>query len=430
MSAASLVGELQPRARQLREGLLSALSSPPSLLQRAAIAHTVVHDSLLGAPRAQIKKLADLAWGDGTLLQTDRALDLSSPLLCAALVFADELEQAIEIASAVLTAQAPDQMSPMQEIVSATKAWALYQQGRLAEAEADANAALDGPSGARASFTQSALALIACCHLERGHLEQAESVLALMEGQGTTDPISHALHLDVRAQLRLAEHRPQEALQDAFEAGLVIDARFADASPGAIPWRSTAALAHLALGEPAEARTLVEEELRRARKIGLTRIVIRDLRILGLALNGKGIERLAEAVEIGNSYPDRLEHVRALIDYGAALRRSNQRVDAREPLRRGLDLSHKGGATVLESRARTELIATGARPRRSETTGVDSLTVSQRRVAELAARGLTTRQIAEALFVTPKTVEFHLRQTYRKLDIASRDELTKTLITV
>ena len=338
--------------------------------------------------------------------------------------------KAVEIADAVLTAKAPDQMSPVEEILSATRAWALYQQGRLSEAEADANAALDGPSGARASFTPSALALIASCHIERGHLEQAESVLALMEREGTTDPISHALHLDVRAQLRLAEHRPQEALQDAFEAGLVIEARFADASPGAIPWRSTAALAHLALGEPAEARTLVEEELRRARKIGLTRVVIRDLRILGLALNGKGIERLAEAVEIGNSYPDRLEHVRALIDYGAALRRSNQRVDAREPLRRGLDLSHKGGATVLESRARTELIATGARPRRAQTTGVDSLAISQRRVAELAARGLTTRQIAEALFVTPKTVEFHLRQTYRKLDIASRDELTKTLITV
>lgn len=427
MSAVSLVGELGPQALQLRERLLTGLSGPPSPLQRAAIAHTLVHDSMLGAPRAQIKKLADLAWGGGVLLQTGGALDLSAPLLCAALVFADELEQAVEIGDTVLTASTPAQMSAVQEIVSCMRAWALYQQGRLAEAEAGAHAALDGPSGAQAGFAQSAGAVIASCQIELGHLDQAESALAQFERRGIADSVSHAIHLDVRAQLRLAQHRPQDALQDAFQAGRVINARFPNASPGAIPWRSTAALAHLALGEPEPAQALVEQELAQARKLGLTRIVIRDLRILGLVLNGNGIDKLAEAVQTGDSDPSRLEHIRALVDYGASLRRHNRRADAREPLRRGLDLSHKAGASVLESRAKTELIATGARPRRPTASGLDSLTVSQRRVAELAARGLTTRQIAEALFVTPKTVEFHLRQTYLKLDVASRAQLTETL---
>lgn len=99
----------------------------------------------------------------------------------------------------------------------------------------------------------------------------------------------------------------------------------------------------------------------------------------------------------------------------------------REPLRRGLDLSHNVGASVLATRAQTELIATGARPRRPASSGIDSLTVSQRRVAELAATGLTTRQIAETLFVTSKTVEYHLRHTYRKLNVGSRAELIEAL---
>ena len=60
-------------------------------------------------------------------------------------------------------------------------------------------------------------------------------------------------------------------------------------------------------------------------------------------------------------------------------------------------------------------------------TGLESLTISRLRVAELAAAGLTTRQIASALFVTPKTVEFHPRQVYLKLDVASREELAREL---
>jgi DNA-binding CsgD family transcriptional regulator len=156
--------------------------------------------------------------------------------------------------------------------------------------------------------------------------------------------------------------------------------------------------------------------------------VIRDLRILGLAERGRrGIELLTEAVEAGDHQPPRLEQIIALIDLGAARRRANQRAAAREPLRRALDLSYRGGATALAERARTELAATGARPRRVVLSGVESLTPSERRVAGLAAKGLTNGEIAEALFITPKTVEFHLRHSYRKLEISGRGELADAL---
>ena len=125
--------------------------------------------------------------------------------------------------------------------------------------------------------------------------------------------------------------------------------------------------------------------------------------------------------------PDRLEHARALIDHGAAQRRANQRRSAREPLREGLELALRCGGLRLARRATEELEATGARPRSVFVSGVDSLTASERRVARLAAEGMTNRQIAETLFVTPKTIETHLRHVYQKLEIANRSGLPAAL---
>ncbi len=123
----------------------------------------------------------------------------------------------------------------------------------------------------------------------------------------------------------------------------------------------------------------------------------------------------------------RLEYAKALTDLGAELRRSNRRADARDPLRRGLELAFICGATPLVERAKTELAATGARPRRLVLSGPDSLTPSERRVAAMAAEDLTNRDIAQALFVTSKTVEMHLSNAYLKLGIKSRRQLAAAL---
>jgi len=84
--------------------------------------------------------------------------------------------------------------------------------------------------------------------------------------------------------------------------------------------------------------------------------------------------------------------------------------------------ARRGAAPVAE-RAHAELLATGARPRRLVRTGVDSLTPSERRVAQMAAEGQTNREIAQTLFVTPKTIEMHLSNAYRKLDVQARSQL-------
>jgi DNA-binding CsgD family transcriptional regulator len=264
--------------------------------------------------------------------------------------------------------------------------------------------------------------------IEIGELDQAESMLTSIEDDDAGEGLQAPLLLSVRAQLRFAQLRPRDALNDALEAGRRLESVFPGANPSLIVWRSTAALAQLALGERERARELAWDELEQARRLGVRRVVIRNLRVLGLAARGReGIELLTEAVRAGDDQPPRLEHIHALVDLGAALRRRNQRAAAREPLRRGLELAHRGGAEALAQRAQKELFASGARPRRAMLSGPESLTPSERGVAELAAGGLTTNQVAKALFVSRKTVEFHLRHIYRKLDVRSRAELARAM---
>ena len=343
--------------------------------------------------------------------------------MAGSLLFVDELERAVEVAQAA--AGSARAVGPPGAV--RWQGWSLYHQGRITAALAVAEAARAAHRGDPAAH-----GLIAGCRLAQGRLDEAEAALARFSAGEGVEEIDGPVLLDLRAQLRLAQLRPADALADALEAGRLTRGQWGVMGPGVVAWRSTAALARLALGESRRARALAEEELELARQRGLTRVVIRDLRVLAFAAKGaRVVDLLAEAVRIGRAAPPRLEYINALVDLGAATRRANQRTAARHPLRKGLELAERDGAGVLARRAREELAATGARSRQVMLTGIQALTPSERRVADLAAGGLTTRQIAQVLFVTPKTVEFHLRHVYRKLDIpSSRADLTRALSAV
>jgi DNA-binding CsgD family transcriptional regulator len=111
------------------------------------------------------------------------------------------------------------------------------------------------------------------------------------------------------------------------------------------------------------------------------------------------------------------------------VRATGRRAEARAMLREALDVAHRAGAAPLADLAEAELRATGAKPRRVALSGVEALTASERRVAELAGDGLTNREIAQALFVTMRTVEGHLTRVFAKLALSSRDELPEVLRT-
>jgi DNA-binding CsgD family transcriptional regulator len=193
-------------------------------------------------------------------------------------------------------------------------------------------------------------------------------------------------------------------------------------------WRPGAARSHLLLGERAQAIELAEEELARARRFGAPRALGIALRVAGLCHGGKRcLGLLEESVEVLHGSPATLERATSLCELGAALRRARRRVDSRPPLKEALELADRCGAQPLAERARTELVASGARPRRVALSGVESLTASELRVCQLAADGLSNAEIAQALFVTRRTVETHLGNAYRKLEITSRAELARVL---
>ena len=122
------------------------------------------------------------------------------------------------------------------------------------------------------------------------------------------------------------------------------------------------------------------------------------------------------------------ERARTLLALGERLRRAKQRAEAREPLQAALDAFERLGARPWAERARTELRATGARPaaRRSET-AAEQLTPHELQIALLVAQGMTNREAAAALFLCPKTIEYHLGQIYRKLDVRGRAQLARLM---
>ena len=187
------------------------------------------------------------------------------------------------------------------------------------------------------------------------------------------------------------------------------------------------ALAKLAQGDQQAAIESAEAAVTDAKSFGTPDAIGSALRTLGLAKGAEGIEDLQEAVRLLETASPRLMRPRALVELGAALRRNRRRREARDFLLQGLELARRSGATALADQAREELAAMGARPRSEVLSGVESLTASELRVAKLATRGLTNREIAQQLFVTMKTVETHLRHCYQKLEISGRAELGSAL---
>ena len=124
---------------------------------------------------------------------------------------------------------------------------------------------------------------------------------------------------------------------------------------------------------------------------------------------------------------DRLEHAKALIDQAETWRALGRRTDAREGLTHAADLAAACGAPAVQNRIAEALGALGDRPRRVIALGAESLTASERRVASLAISGRSNRDIAQELFVSPKTVENHLGRVYTKLGIGNRRELAGAL---
>ncbi len=293
---------------------------------------------------------------------------------------------------------------------------AAARRGALLDAEADLRMAHDVLDAEQMPYPARLLAgYLLPALVAMGRLAEADREVTTLQVDHRQVAVLAGL-----GRLRTAQGRPEEAL----EALLACGARLAKRDwrhPGLLPWRTDAALACHRLGRARQAGELADRALAEAQRFAAAVPLGRALLVTGLLR--ADIDVLREAVDVLAGTPARLEQAGAYVELGAALRRANRRAEAREPLRTGLELAHRCAAALLVDRATEELAAAGARPRTPLRTGVESLSASERRVARLAAEGMTNRDIAQALFVTAKTVEVHLSACYRKLGIGTRREL-------
>jgi DNA-binding CsgD family transcriptional regulator len=375
-------------------------------------------------PADEVVALARATLADETLVAADAGYLVAAAMLPLALA---DVEDAMELWDAV---RAEAHRSGFLFTLLAPQLWGGYTQylrGALAEAETELRAGLATTALWGVPTQQPwATAVLAELLVERGAVADAR---ALLDAALPTRPGSDLALFLHRAQMRvlLAERRADEALAyaDLFEQQAAWRRH-----PRYVPWRSLKAQALDTLDRRDEAVALADEELQIARAWGSPGTVGRSLRILGTIEREDGLEHLEEACAALEHSTARLELAKAFAAHGEVLRRAQQPTEAREPLRRALELAEICGATALVERARTELYATGARPRTTALSGVGSLTASERRVADLAAEGLSNRDIAQALYITPKTVEVHLSSVYRKLGIGSRRDLPTALAIV
>jgi DNA-binding CsgD family transcriptional regulator/tetratricopeptide (TPR) repeat protein len=381
--------------------------------------------ALYGGTADQAAELAIRAAGDGRLLDEEGP---DSPRVWTAgfaMLYSHRLVETVAFADSWIRAASRLGSLRAYSLASSLRTRAAHWIGDLAEAEADVRAFIDGMPEAVGLGP----AFLAEILLDQGRLDEAAVALRAAERAEVEVEWSFfypALLLS-RGAVSISQGALDRGCQALLDAGRAAEEWGLD-TPGALQWRPPAAEALAMLDERGRAVELIEAELDSCRRYGSAPALGIAMRAAGrIDLDRRGVEILAEAVTELARTPARLEHARALVDLGSALRRARQPSKAREHLRGGLAQARACGARTLAERAHEELAATGVRPRKIVRAGVDALTSSERRVARMAAEGMTNKEIAQDLFVTVRTVEAHLHHTYQKLDIASRTELAAAL---
>jgi DNA-binding CsgD family transcriptional regulator len=360
---------------------------------------------------------------DGGLAATDpHALAVAAPLAASGRLPEAERHLA-EVEAAATTAAAHD----TAVAAAGARAMVLLTRGRLDDALRCARGALAAADAAEAGGRGFAHAAVARVLLRLGQLDAAAAELACTTARDPATSLERAALAEAAAELALARDDPLAAADHAFACGRLLEQCRAD-HPGVTRWRSLAVRALAELRRTAEAQALAETDLRLARAAGAQAAISRALAARAI-VGDPAVRpcRLAAAAGLLAGEHAKDDRMALLLEHGDALRRAGHRAEARAVLRDALEFAEEAGAELIAARARDALIAARERVDRPASRGVAALTVSERKVARLAAQGLSNREIAEQLWVTVKTVELHLTSTYKKLDLRSRRELARVL---
>ncbi len=381
------------------------------------------HGLLLGggsAEHAADEALAALAVG------LPPASEISAGLLALmTLALAERYDVATRLLEAALERARREGHATRQGIILGARAAIALGQGSLADAQVEAETGLllvEEPHFVVLWLVATAIVV----QVERGALETAAELAQAGERLAVSgDQIFGSEYLTARGRLRIAQGDVEAGVADLLWCG---EQREAMGTVWPSDWKASAAPALASLGENLRATELAREQLAVARRVGAPGALGMSLRAAALATDdGQRLTLLEEAVAVLKRSAARLELAHALADLGAELNRRNRRREGREAARRAIKLAGECGAAALAESARAELNAGPGRRARAELTGPDALTPAEWRVCRQAVEGRTNREIAEALFVTEKTVERHLGSAYQKLGIRSRFQLSAAI---
>jgi DNA-binding NarL/FixJ family response regulator len=384
-----------------------------------------MRDVLRGLPASEAVREIRRVLDDG-FLATETSESVSAVQAVGALAFVDALEDADRLLDE-MSNDAAKRGSPIgYAAVGTWRAYVALRRGRVTAAEGEARVVLEHLRAYGLPFAAGfATAYLGIALTEQGRLAEAGSALDGLPLDPVAGTVGEPTLREARGLLRWRQGRVSEAIAEFRACGSVCD-QLMIANPAVYAWRSSLALA-LPADKRGEALTLVEAELAAARVSAVPRAIAIALRADALLAGSDGVVKLRGALEALEGCPSGLERGTTLLHLGAALRRNNRRIDARVPLHAALELARANGATHLANSARRELRAAGSRPRDLTRTGIDSLSPQEHRIATMASDGRSNPDIAQALFLSRKTVEMHLGHAYRKLGVASRRDLPGAL---
>jgi DNA-binding CsgD family transcriptional regulator len=294
-------------------------------------------------------------------------------------------------------------------------------EGKLDAATAlveEAESLIDATGGRR--IPAGRLLLAAC----RGHHGEAEELIAQAERDAAAHGEGIVLTFAGLARAVLCNGVGR------YEAAVTAARQTTGQDELSIPTRTLAELVEASVrsGNPGVAADALERLSGRTRVAGTESALGIEARARALVSDGEVAERLyREGIERLRRSRLRFELARARLLYGEWLRREQRRADAREQLRQAFRMFTEMGAGSFAERAGRELVATGETARRRTVSTRDDLTPHELRIARMARDGASNQAIAEQLFVSRKTVEYHLHKIFQKLGIAKREQLTRAL---
>jgi DNA-binding CsgD family transcriptional regulator len=305
-----------------------------------------------------------------------------------------------------------------------------YRSGRLPAAYAAAHEAVQlAEQTGREQLVMANLTVLAAVEavLGRAGAARTHATHALALAGATLNLTFVARANAALGLLELSLGRPQETLGH-LEVVERTMARSDIVEPSFVEWMPDLIEAYIRIDRVDEAIPRLEHWERCGRQTQRRWALAAAARYRGLLAGDDRVDRcFADAFAFHDQTPSAFERARTHLCYGERLRRAGRRVDARRELRAAFAAFNRLGAVPWAERARAELAATGETARRSDPTPAERLTPQELQVAVAVGKGRTNREVAAALFLSPKTIEYHLGNVYRKLDVRTRAQLTHRL---